>query len=210
MSHFEIARIDRVGPDYPATLTAYLGQDAPARLTAIGDLGLLQRKKLALFCSVKCPGKLILETYDLAQRLRHQGITVVSGFHSPMERECLVSLLRGSQPIVVALARSIEGMRMRTEFRQPLEEGRLLLLSPFDRDLGRVTAQTAAYRNRFAAALAESVFVSYAEPGGKMEGLCRDVIGWGKPLYTLESDANANIIALGARPVSPEGVGDLT
>ncbi len=77
------------------------------------------------------------------------------------------------------------------------------------KDLSRVTAQTAAYRNRFAAALAESVFVAYAEPGGKMEGLCRDVIGWGKPLYTLEGDANANIMALGARAIGPESVSEL-
>ncbi len=32
---------------------------------ALGNRDLLGGRKLALFCSVKCPGKLILRTYDL-------------------------------------------------------------------------------------------------------------------------------------------------
>ena len=30
----------------------------------IGDRAILDRSKVALFCSVKCPGKIILDTYD--------------------------------------------------------------------------------------------------------------------------------------------------
>jgi hypothetical protein len=33
-----------------------------------------------------CPGNLIVTTYDIAQILRNAGMTVISGFHSPMER----------------------------------------------------------------------------------------------------------------------------
>lgn len=51
----------------------------------LGDLNILNQQSLALFCSVKCPGNLILQTYDLAQRLRKSGVTVIGGFHSPME-----------------------------------------------------------------------------------------------------------------------------
>lgn len=53
---------------------------------------------LALVCSVKCPGDLILKTYDLAQQLREAEVTIIGGFHSLMERECLTILLRGNQP----------------------------------------------------------------------------------------------------------------
>ena len=35
-------------------------------LHIVGDAAILDRPKVALFCSVKCPGKLILDTYDLA------------------------------------------------------------------------------------------------------------------------------------------------
>lgn len=35
-----------------------------------GDEAVLNRPKVALFCSVKCPGKLILDTYDIAISFR--------------------------------------------------------------------------------------------------------------------------------------------
>ncbi len=56
---------------------------------ARGNRAILQRKKLALFCSVKCPGDLIDKTYNLVQKIRDNGICAISGFHSPVERECL-------------------------------------------------------------------------------------------------------------------------
>ena len=56
-------------PLYPEAALRYLGDDPPA-ITAIGNLDLLDSAPLALFCSVRCPGRLILQTYDLAQALR--------------------------------------------------------------------------------------------------------------------------------------------
>src|SRR5919107_3381892 len=79
---------------YPRFLFEYLGHSAPAELCVLGNLDILQQKTLALFCSIKCPGNLILKTYDLAQQLREAEVPIIGGFHSPMERECLTILLR--------------------------------------------------------------------------------------------------------------------
>jgi predicted Rossmann fold nucleotide-binding protein DprA/Smf involved in DNA uptake len=94
-------------------------------------------------------------------------------------------------------------MRIRGKYRQPLEERRLLLLSSFPGKHRRPTVHTTRYRNQFVAALADLIVVAYAEPFGKTEQLCRDVLTWGKPLYTLESDANRHLFALGAKPINP-------
>jgi len=67
----------------------------------------LRAKKQALFCSRKYPGNLILKAYDLARSLRDAGTTVISGFHTPVEKECLRILLRGAQPLIICPARSI-------------------------------------------------------------------------------------------------------
>src|SRR2546425_10049876 len=91
---------------YPLTLREYCGERAPTTLTALGNLDILQRQKLALFCSVKCPGNLILQTYDLACALRDAGVTVIGGFHSPMEMECLFLLLLGTTPVISCHGRS--------------------------------------------------------------------------------------------------------
>jgi hypothetical protein len=78
-----------------------------------------------------------------------------------MERECLNILLKGKQPVIICPARSLEGTRVKTEFRKPLEEGRLLILSPFSSEKQkRISSGSALERNCFVAALADSIFIS--------------------------------------------------
>jgi predicted Rossmann fold nucleotide-binding protein DprA/Smf involved in DNA uptake len=162
----------------------------------------LRAKTLALYCSVKCPGNLILQTYDLAQKLRAAGVTVVGGFHSPMERECLRILLRSPHPVIVCPARGLP-KRVPPEYRRPLEDGRLLLLSLFADTVRRADEQSAHQRNRFVAALADKIFVAYAAPNSKTELFCREIIAWRKPLYSFADNANENLFALGAKPTNP-------
>ena len=81
-------------------------------LWAIGNLDILEMNLLGFFCSVKCPGSVILKTYDLARELRDAEIAVISGFHSPIEKDCLDHLLKGTQPVAICPARGIENMRI--------------------------------------------------------------------------------------------------
>jgi predicted Rossmann fold nucleotide-binding protein DprA/Smf involved in DNA uptake len=170
---------------YPARLTERLGRDAPARLFASGNLDLLDLPKTALFCSTRCPGSVLLATYDQAAHWRDEGRCIISGFHSPVEKECLRILLRGRQPIVICPARSLEGMRLPAAWKPPLAEGRLLLLSHFSAGHRRITAPLATRRNAVVAALADEVFVLYAAPGSKIESLCRSILALDRPAITL-------------------------
>ena len=171
---------------YPSAAMALLGGDAPESIYAIGNLDILNQSLLGLFCSSKCPGRVILQTYDAVSALRDAGVAVISGFHSPIEKECMRLLLRGTQPIVICPARSIERMRIPSEWRAPLTAGRLLVLSPFEAKHNRITADNAAYRNRFAAALADRVLIPHAAPGSKTEAFMREVAGWGKRPVVLD------------------------
>lgn len=92
-------------------------------------------------------------------------------------------------------------MRLPSQSKEPLGEGRLLLLSSFSNKQKRTTVDMAHERNRFVAALAEKILVIHATPGGKLENMCREVITWGKPLLTLQNEANANLFSLGAQPM---------
>jgi len=203
MEIFQLKQGDLV---YPSAWKKFLGECHPEIITTMGNLDILNQKKLAFFCSIKCPGHLILKTYDLAQHLKEAGVTVIGGFHSPIERECLRILLRGPQPVIVCPARSIKGMRMRRVYIKPLEEGRLLFLSPFKESQRRNTVDTAMERNRFVAAVANAVFVAHASPNSKMEKFCHEVLKLGKPLYTFESEANSNLIEMGLKPITPDRV----
>jgi predicted Rossmann fold nucleotide-binding protein DprA/Smf involved in DNA uptake len=189
---------------YPPRFRACLAVSPLPVISARGNLAILDDKLLALFCSARCPGDLIVKTYDLARNLRESGVTVISGFHSPMERECLVLLLRGAQPVIVCPARGIDGMRVPRDWRGALEEGRLLLLSPFAESIRRPTASLAATRNDFVAAIADRVFVAHAAPGSRTAAFCRRLRMLGKPLLTFDRPANAALLALGAITVNPD------
>lgn len=202
----EVLRIDRADARYPAALVTYLAGQAPATITARGNLAILQRPTLALFCSVACPGALVLRTYELARALRDGPAAVVGGFHTPMERECLDLLLRGTAPVVICPARAIDGMRVHAAWQEALDAGRLLLLSPFAGEQRRATADLAQRRNRFVAALAGAIFIAHARPGGKTAQFAATIASWGKPLLTLDGDDNANLMALGARPIEPHAL----
>jgi predicted Rossmann fold nucleotide-binding protein DprA/Smf involved in DNA uptake len=180
-------------PRYPRALATVLGDTAPATVTALGDLALLDRRPLALFCSSRCPGSLIVQTSDLAHALADRSATVIGGFHTPVERACLEILLAGAGPLIVCPARGMV-KTIPVELRKPLADGRLLLLSPFAESERRVTAELAAARNRFVAALAARVWFIHAAPGGRTEALAREVIGWGKPVYTLAHQDNRNLV----------------
>ena len=176
----------------------------PPETAHLGNLRLLDEPLTALFCSNRCPGDLILKTYDIAKAMRDAGVPVIGGFQTPMERECLRLLLRGEQPVVVCPARGIDNMRIPRDWRPGLDDGRLLVLSPFPDTVRRPTAELAAERNDLVADLAAQVFIAHAAPGSKTEAFARKLAESGKPLLTLDSPANAHLMELEPGPVSTE------
>lgn len=177
---------------------------AADRVSVIGDAVLLRTEKLALVCSHKTPGDVILKTYDFARLVRGSGRAIVSGFHSPIERDCLPILLRGSDPIIIVQAHRLSTNRLPATWQEAIHAGRLLLLSPFGEKQKRVTAEFAVERNRFVAAISDGVLVPHAAPGSKTETLFRELIASGKRIYTFESSSNANMISSGAVAVAPD------
>ena len=162
--------LDRSDARYPARLIERLGEAAPPQLAAIGNLDLLSLPKTALFSSGRCPGHVILKTYDQAAKWRDAGRCIISGFHSPIENECLRILLRGAQPIIICPARSLP-LRIPPQLQQPLAAGRLLILSGFSDAEKRITRDLAMRRNELVAALADDNWFAHIAPGGQMEDL---------------------------------------
>ena len=188
---------------YPEALQSYGPANSTQPISLIGNPNLLQRPSLALFCSIKCPGDLILKTYDLARSLRDAATPTISGFHSPMEKECLLLLLRGTQPVIYCPARSLEKMRLLKEHKLAVEGDRLLILSPFQNNQHRMTSALAQKRNQFVATIAHTVFIAYASPNSKTEAFAKQIVARNKPLLTFESPDNQNLIELGAQTIDP-------
>ena len=166
----------------PTESSRRLGDSAPPTLHSVGPATLLVPRKTALFCSARAPGAAILRAHDAARRLRDEGATVISGFHSPLEKECLRILLRGTQPIIICLARAMPQKLVLGECRPAFQAGRILYISPFETTPLRVTRASAIRRNEVVAALADEAFIAHIEPGGETERLAGKLREWGVPV----------------------------
>jgi predicted Rossmann fold nucleotide-binding protein DprA/Smf involved in DNA uptake len=166
---------------YPSRLRERLSDSARRPLTILGNRDLLALRKVALFCSARCPGHVILAAHDQAARWRDEGRCVISGFHSPVEKGCLSILLRGNQPIIICPARGVASMRAPSHWKQPLNANRLLVLSAFQKSQKRVTNSLAVDRNRLVAALADEIVFAHIAPGGHLDELRHAVTLWGIP-----------------------------
>ncbi len=172
---------------WPRLVTERLGDAAPPKLTALGNLDLLALSKTALFCSARCPGSTILAAYDQAARWRDAGRCIISGFHSPVEQECLRILQRGTQPIILCPARALPS-RIPAEWQTPVANGRLLILSGFTAAEKRVTTELATRRNALVAALADEVWFAHIARGGRSEHLSRRLTAWRVPFSTWDNE----------------------
>lgn len=124
--------------------------------------------KIAFLCSRKIPAGAVLKCYDWAIAQREAENCVISGFHSQLEKDVLHYLLKGKQPIIVALARGLK-IKLDSALQKPLDDGRLLIVTPFTNEITRVTASTASKRNKFMIDLADKITVGYASKDGQVE-----------------------------------------
>ena len=163
-----------------------------------GNTALLAGQPVAFFCSRSCPGDVILKAQDWANERGAKDASVISGFHTPVERDVLRILLRGGVPVIYVLARSLDGARLPAALRTAEKEGRALIVSPFETTVRQTTARTAEQRNRHIITRATTVLIAHASPGGKTESLAAEAIAMGLPVFTLPSPGNANLIGMGA------------
>lgn len=139
---------------------------------SLGNTDLLKLTKTAFLCSRQVPASVVMKCYDWAIEQREKGNCVISGFHSQLEKDVFHYLLKGNQPIIIALARGLKE-RIEPELIKPLEQGRILIISCFDKKVKRVTEETAEIRNKMMIELADNITVGYVSKDGKLESLLK-------------------------------------
>lgn len=172
---------------YPDRLVVRLGAEAPKHIAVVGSATALSAPMTAFLCSKETPGATILKAFDQAAAWRDAGRCVISGFHSPLEQQCLDILLRGKQPIVMALARGLGNLRLPAAQRKALDDGRLTIISPFPETEKRATADLARQRNRLVAALADEVVFGFVKVGSASQRLTSELSIAGRPWRELHN-----------------------
>lgn len=145
------------------------------KLFAHGNPALLELPLEGLLCSNACPGAKIIEAMDLAQRWRAENRAVISGFHTPVEKECLRIFLRGAQPLVICPARGLDPFQLSADWQPRFQRGELLIVSTFEASIRRPTRDTAEARTRLVLSLARCHTVIHATPNGVISRLMEQV-----------------------------------
>ncbi len=143
-------------------------------LDHIGNLEHLKLYKTAFLCSRQIPASAVLKCYDWAIAMREQQQCVISGFHSQIEKDVLHYLLKGKQPIIIVLARGLK-QNLEKEFINHLEQGRLLIITPFEKKVIRVSKQTAFIRNQVILDLADEIVNGYSMQGGLIKDEIKEI-----------------------------------
>ncbi|MDD2728097.1 DNA-processing protein DprA [Malikia sp.] len=152
----------------PVTLPPICAQrirpECAARIVGVGETALLAEPLLGLIASRECPGQVLLETLDRVPEWVKAGRVIVSGFHSPLEQQVLRSVLRRKGRVVKVLARGMSDYRPTAEEHEPLEAGRMLVITACPSQVRRTTRETALERNRLVWTLASEHYVPYLSP----------------------------------------------
>jgi hypothetical protein len=141
---------------------------------SLGNTELIKLHKTAFLCSREIPASVVLKCYDWAIEQRDQGNCVISGFHSKIEKDVFHYLLAGAQPVIMALARGMKE-KIEPELKTAIDAERLLIVSPFENSVKRVSAETAEKRNWFMIELADEVVIGFSSKGGMLERLVAEV-----------------------------------
>jgi hypothetical protein len=140
----------------------------PVELSTFGNLELLDRPATAFLCSTQCPGDKILEAYDWARRQCDERGTVVSGFHTPVEKDVLAILARRGANILWVPGRDVPAS-IDPVLKAPMLENRLLIVSPFAYGQpSRASRESCSERNRFVLRRWPDRYIPHVAPGSSL------------------------------------------
>jgi len=134
----------------------------------LGNKDLLDFHKTGFLSSRRCPAEAVLKSYVWAKSQRAEGNCIICGNHSEIEKDVFEILLKGSQPLILVLGRSLY-TRNSPEINEALRNNRLLIISPFDKEVIRLSKESASVRNNYILEISDNVVIGYSSKNGKLE-----------------------------------------
>lgn len=141
---------------------------------SVGNAELLNLHKIAFLCSRRFPREAAERAYRWADEQREAGTCIISGYHSPVEKEVLCRLLQGAQPVIIAMARGLN--RQAPEWGRAIDAGRLLVISRYAQSVSHPCESKCYQRNLMMAELADTIVIAHVASGGSLERLCMNYL----------------------------------
>jgi DNA processing protein len=156
---------------YPHRFKERLKDDAPAVLYGCGEAPILETGGLAVIGSRNATPELLTYTERIGQLAANAQQTVVSGGARGIDQASMRGALGAGGTAAGILADSLERAVLNREYRSPLMEGQLVLVSPYDPMAG-FNVGNAMQRNKLIYSLADAALVisSDYQKGGTWAG----------------------------------------
>jgi DNA processing protein len=161
----------RADTKYPRRLKTRLREDAPPILYGCGDAALLETGGLAVVGSRHVSEELTAYTEDVGRLTAEAHRTLISGAAKGIDRAAMYGALQAGGAVVGIMADSLERAALARDNREPLMDGRLVFISPYDPAAG-FNVGHAMRRNKVIYALSDAALVvtSDFEKGGTWTG----------------------------------------
>ncbi len=198
--------LSRADADYPSRFKARLREDAPAVIYGCGDVNLLDSGGLAVVGSRHLDDALVDETMTVCRLAAQASKTLISGGAPGIDQIAVGTALRAGGRVSAVLADTLSKNVSAREYRNPLRDGQLVLMSPYDPN-ATFNASLPTQRNKFIYALADVGLVMSASFrkgqtwAGAVEQL--DKLRF-VPVYARSTgEPSAGLDALGAKGAIP-------
>jgi predicted Rossmann fold nucleotide-binding protein DprA/Smf involved in DNA uptake len=203
--HFEhgLWAVTRADERYPSGLRQRLKHHAPAVLFGAGNIHVLEQDGLAVVGSRDIDDAGIAFAREVGAKAVAAKCPVVSGGARGTDRIAMQSALDAGGLAFGALADSLERTARQADLRELLEDGKLVLLTPYAPDAG-FSVGAAMGRNKLIYGLAKSAIVvsSDHEAGGTWAGAVEALKANWCPVFVRDGEGvpkgNRELLKLGA------------
>jgi predicted Rossmann fold nucleotide-binding protein DprA/Smf involved in DNA uptake len=163
--------VSRADGAYPRRIKARLKEDAPPVLYGCGEAALLDTGGLAVVGSRHVDDELVSYTESVGRVAAEARRMVISGGARGIDQAAMHGALQAGGTVAGVMADSLERAALARDNREPLMDGRLAFISPYDPAAG-FNVGHAMQRNKIIYALADAALVvtSDFEKGGTWAG----------------------------------------
>ena len=102
-------------------------------------------------------------------------------FSQPVGKRCVALSAQRQTAHYFGIGKRLE-KKLEPEFVKPIEQDRLLIVTPFDKSVKRISIQSAQVRNQLMISLDDQITIGYASPSGQLEALIK---GIDKPINSV-------------------------
>lgn len=198
--------LSRGSQDYPKVLKDKMGDTRVPLLYGIGNQALLNTPSIGFVGSRDTNADDEAFTKTLAQQAVEQNFTVISGGAKGVDQTSMIAALDMGGSSIGILADSLLKAATKPQYRKALQEGRLLLVTPYYPEAG-FNEGALMGRNKYIYLLSKGVVVAKsAIKGGTWEGAIENIKKQWVPLWVrdIEQAGNQQLIEKGGQSL-PDG-----